>query len=103
MRWLLAALLATGPLLTSAAHASPTLARDKVCLSCHDARDKKIGPAFRDIAARYANDKDAPARLAAKIMNGGAGAWGPVPMPANPKVTPQEARQLATWILGQRP
>ena len=61
--------------------------------------ERKIGPAFKDVAARYAGQKDAAARLADKVVSGGAGAWGVLPMPANPKVTPEEARQLVAWIL----
>ena len=86
-----------------AVHANPELARAKICLGCHDINEKKIGPAFKDVAARYAGQKDAPARLAEKVVKGGSGAWGVLPMPANPKVTPEEARQLVNWILGLKP
>ena len=79
--------------------ANPELARSKICLGCHDVNEKKIGPAFKDVAARYAGQKDAAARLADKVVKGGSGAWGVLPMPANPKVTPEEARQLVAWIL----
>ena len=82
-----------------AACANPELARSKICLGCHDISEKKIGPAFKDVAARYAGQKDAAARLADKVIKGGAGVWGVLPMPANPKVTPEEARQLVAWIL----
>lgn len=91
----LAALLAS-----TSAFANPELARQKICLGCHAMDKKQVGPSFKDIAARYAGQKDAPSRLAEKIVKGGSGAWGPVPMPANPKVTADEAKQLATWILG---
>ena len=82
-----------------AAQANPELARSKICLGCHDISEKKIGPAFKDVAARYAGQKDAAARLADKVVKGGTGVWGVLPMPANPKVTPEEARQLVAWIL----
>jgi cytochrome c len=82
-----------------AARANPELARAKICLGCHDVKDKKIGPAFKDVAARYAGQKDAAARLADKVLRGGSGVWGVLPMPANPRVTPEEARQLVAWIL----
>lgn len=92
-------LCAAALLASTAARANPELARSKICLGCHAIDRKQVGPAFRDVAARYAGQKDAAARLADKIMHGGGGAWGAVPMPANPKVTPEEARQLANWVL----
>jgi cytochrome c len=58
-----------------------------------------VGPAFKDIAAKYKGDKTAADRLAIKIVKGGGGVWGPVPMPANPQVTEAEARRLAAWVL----
>ncbi len=83
-----------------AALASPELARAKLCMGCHTVDKKQVGPAFKDIAARYAGQPGAAARLADKIVNGGSGAWGAVPMPANPKVSPDEAKALANWVLG---
>jgi len=91
---LCAALVAAGP-----TFANPELARSKICLGCHGIDKKQVGPAFRDVAARYAGQKDAATRLADKIIRGGSGAWGVVPMPANAKVTPDEALQLANWVL----
>lgn len=84
------------------AHASPDLARQKLCLGCHQVDRKLVGPAFKDVAARYAGQKDAAPRLAERIIHGGSGAWGAVPMPANPKVSAEEARQLTAWILSLR-
>lgn len=83
--------------------ASPELAQQKTCMACH-AQDRKIvGPSYKEVAAKYAGQKDAAvAMIAEKIMKGGVGVWGPVPMPANPKVSPTEARQLAVWILGAK-
>jgi cytochrome c len=82
-----------------AASADIGLAQKKNCMACH-AMDKKIvGPSYKDVATKYANDKGAVARLADKIIKGGAGVWGPVPMPANAQVSPAEATQLAQWIL----
>lgn len=76
-------------------------ARSKQCLNCHAMDAKRVGPAYRSVAARYADDRDAEARLAKKIRGGGAGAWGVVPMPAN-DVTPAEAQRLARWVLMQK-
>jgi cytochrome c len=73
----------------------------KNCLSCHSVKRRIVGPAFQDIAKKYAGQPEAAARLAEKIRLGGVGAWGPIPMPANPKVNAQEARQLADWVLQQ--
>ncbi len=80
--------------------ASPELAQQKTCMACHAVDRKLVGPSYKDVAAKYASQKDAAAAaLAEKIMKGGVGVWGPVPMPANPKVSPAEARQLAIWVL----
>lgn len=83
-----------------AAWASPELAQKRACLACHSADKKIVGPSYKDIAAKYAGQKDAADKLAEKIVKGGVGVWGQVPMPANPSVSPAEAKQLATWVLG---
>jgi cytochrome c len=75
------------------------LATSRNCMSCHAVDRKVIGPAYRDVAAKYKDDKNAVNTLSAKIMKGGAGVWGPVPMPANTQVSDAEARQLAAWVL----
>ena len=87
-------------LAAQAAVASPELAQQKTCMACHAVDRKVVGPSYKDVAAKYAGQKDAPAMLADKIVKGGVGVWGPVPMPANPKVSPAEARQLVSWIMG---
>jgi cytochrome c len=92
-------LIAAGVLHASPACASAELARDKVCMGCHAVDRRLIGPSFKDIAARHAGQPDAVARMSEKIIKGGSGAWGAVPMPANPSVTPEQARQLASWLL----
>jgi cytochrome c len=81
------------------AFASADLAQKKSCLACHAADKKLVGPSYKDVAAKYAGQKDAAAKLAEKIQKGGVGAWGQVPMPANPQVNAEEAKQLATWVL----
>lgn len=93
-----AALALTG----AAAHADLALAKERNCLNCHQIDRKVVGPAFVDVARRYAGKPDAKAMLADKIMRGGAGNWGPVAMSANPKVTPAEAQKLAAWVLAQK-
>jgi cytochrome c len=89
-----AALGAVGP-----AFANADLAQKKNCMACHAIDKKLVGPAYKDVAAKYAGQKDAVDKLAEKVMKGGAGVWGPVPMPANPQVTAAEARQLVQWVL----
>lgn len=79
--------------------ASPELAKAKNCLACHTNDKKLVGPAYKDVAAKYANDKDAVAKLAKKIREGGVGVWGQVPMPANPQVSEAEAQTLAKWVM----
>jgi cytochrome c len=81
------------------AWANGALALQKNCLNCHQVERKVVGPAFKDVAQRYAGQADIALRLASKIRLGGAGAWGPVPMAANPQVTPDEAMRLADWVL----
>lgn len=80
------------------AFANADLAQKKNCLACHATDKKVVGPAYKDIAAKYAGQKDAAAKLADKIQKGGTGVWGQVPMPPNP-VTPDEAKTLAAWVL----
>lgn len=81
--------------------ADQALAASKNCLSCHALEKKLVGPAYKDVAAKYRGDKSAADRLAVKIMKGGSGAWGAVPMPSNPQVNEAEAKRLSIWILGQ--
>jgi cytochrome c len=78
------------------------LANSKNCMSCHAVERKVLGPAFKDVAARYKDNKDAPGVLATKIMKGGAGVWGPVPMPANNQVSEADAKKLAAWVLSTK-
>jgi S-disulfanyl-L-cysteine oxidoreductase SoxD len=82
------------------ARADPAdLAKARGCLACHGIDKKVVGPAFKDVAAKYKGDASATAMLAGKIRNGSTGAWGPIPMPAN-AVSPEEAAALAQWVQG---
>ncbi len=81
------------------AWADLALATAKNCMACHATDRKLVGPAYKDVAAKYASDKTAIDKLAAKIQKGGAGVWGPVPMPANLQVNEAEAKKLAAWVL----
>ncbi|MFN9805645.1 MAG: c-type cytochrome [Betaproteobacteria bacterium] len=89
-------------LVSGSALASADLAKAKNCLACHAADKKIVGPSYKDIAAKYAKDKDAVAKLAKKIREGGVGVWGQIPMPANPQVSEAEARTLATWVMATK-
>ena len=82
--------------------ADDALAQSKNCMACHNVDKKVVGPAYKDVAAKYKADKTAADKLAAKIIKGGSGVWGPVPMPANSQVNEAEAKKLATWILGMK-
>lgn len=86
-------------MLSAPAFASPELAQKKNCMACHAVGQKVLGPAYKDVAAKYAGQGDVVAKLSQKVIKGGAGAWGAVPMPANPQVSEAEARQLIQWIL----
>lgn len=83
----------------TAAQASPELAQASRCLACHQVDRKVVGPAFREVARRYAGRPEAAAHLARKIREGGSGAWGAVPMAANPHVSEADAKRLAQWVL----
>ena len=91
--------LAAAAALTGPALADQALATAKNCMACHAVDKKLVGPAYKDVAAKYAGQKDAVDKLSAKVLKGGAGVWGAVPMPANPQVTDAEAKQLVQWIL----
>jgi len=84
------------------AMADEALAKAKNCMACHAVANKVVGPAYKDVAKKYAGDKTAADKLAAKIIKGGSGVWGAVPMPANPQVSEAEAKKLAAWVLSQK-
>lgn len=84
------------------AMADLALATSKNCMACHAVDKKLVGPAYKEVATKYAGQKDAVDKLAAKIIKGGSGVWGPVPMPANAQVNDAEAKKLAAWVLTQK-
>lgn len=77
------------------------LATSKNCMACHAVDRKVLGPSFKEVAAKYKDNKGAVDLLATKIMKGGSGVWGPVPMPANTQVSEADAKKLAAWVLTQ--
>jgi cytochrome c len=96
---LIASLATVAALIAAPVFANADLAQKKSCLACHATDKKLVGPAYKDVAAKYAGQKDAAAKLADKIQKGGTGVWGQVPMPANPQVNAAEAKHLADWVL----
>ena len=82
--------------------ADEKLAQSKNCLACHQLDKKLVGPAYKDVAAKYKDDKDAEARLVKKVIGGGTGVWGQIPMPPNPQVSEAEAKTLVKWILAMK-
>ena len=90
-------------LLCAPAYASEALAGKYACTACHQAERRVVGPAWREIASKYADGSRTAAQLTESIKSGGRGKWGAVPMPAQPTVPQADALSLATWILQQRP
>jgi len=86
------------PAQTTAVAGAEDLAKAKGCFACHDVNAKKVGPAFKDVANKYAGKPDAVAHLSERIKKGGVGEWGNVPMPPQ-NVTDEEAKKLAEWVL----
>jgi cytochrome c len=100
------ALAATALLAAGAAHAVDTakakeLAGKNACMGCHAVDKKLVGPAYKDVAAKY-KGMDA-AKLAASIKAGGSGKWGAVPMPAQAALNDADAKVLAEWVLAGAP
>jgi cytochrome c len=87
---------------STGAYAQADLAKAKNCMACHAVANKLVGPSYKDVAAKYEGQKGAEDKLVQKVLKGGAGAWGPVPMPANPQVSEAEARSLVKWVLAQK-
>lgn len=93
----LLSLLAFG--VSGSALANVELAKSKNCMTCHSVDAKIVGPAFKDVAKKYASDKTAEGKLVQKVLKGGSGSWGAVPMPANTQVSEAEAKTLVKWVL----
>ena len=85
--------------LSTSAVASEELAKKHNCLVCHQVDKKVVGPAYKDVAAKYASDKTAEAKLFEKVKKGGVGVWGQVPMPPNAAVPDGDVKALVKWIL----
>ena len=105
MKVLLSTIVVAGMLLAGQANAADAdaakaLAQKSGCLDCHSIDKKVLGPAYKDVAAKYKGDKSAEAKLVAKVKAGGSGVWGPMPMPANsPQVKDEDIKTIVQWIL----
>ncbi|MGB6054524.1 MAG: c-type cytochrome [Burkholderiaceae bacterium] len=86
-------------LASGSALANADLAKSKNCMACHSVDKKVVGPAFKDVAAKFAGKKGAEDQLVQAVLKGSSGVWGPVPMPANTQVSDAEAHTLVKWIL----
>ena len=79
--------------------ASEELAKKNACTACHAIDKKLVGPAYKEVAKKYRDDKGAEAKLADKVKKGGVGVWGQVPMPPNPAVKDEDVKTLVKWVL----
>ena len=84
------------------AKASEELAKKNMCMTCHTADKKLVGPAYKEVAAKYASDKAAEAKLFEKVKKGGVGVWGQIPMPPNEKLPDADVRAMVKWILSTK-
>lgn len=89
-------------LLSNVAFANSDLAKSKNCMACHAVNNKVVGPGYKEVAVKYAGQADAEDKLTQKVLKGGSGAWGAIPMPANNQVSEAEARTLVKWILATK-
>lgn len=81
------------------AQANEELAKKNNCTACHKVEGKLVGPAYKEVAAKYKGDKKAEAMLIDKVKKGGMGVWGPIPMPPNTAVKDEDIKTLVKWIL----
>ncbi len=102
MKAVVATLIAGAALVATNAMANEELAKKSGCMACHSADKKIVGPAYKDVAKKYAGQKDAEAKLAEKVTKGGKGAWGEVPMPPNAAVKPDDVKTLVKWVLSMK-
>lgn len=106
MKALLLAIAAAGSMLAATqagavdAAAAQALAQKSGCLACHSVDKKVLGPAYKDVAAKYKGDKTAEAKLIAKVKAGGSGVWGPMPMPPMAaQVKDADIKTVVEWVL----
>lgn len=96
-------MVAAGLMVAGSAMATdmPAVAKKNNCTACHAVDKKVVGPAWKDVAAKYKNDPAAfTDKLPNKVKKGGAGSWGSMPMPANPKVSDEDMKEIMAFIKG---
>jgi cytochrome c len=96
---MLALIMAAAAVAATPALANEELAKKNACTACHAIDKKLVGPAYKDVAAKYRGDAKAEAMLAEKVKKGSVGTWGQVPMPPNSSVKDQDVKTLVKWIL----
>ena len=95
-------LIAAGAVLFAPqAFANEAIAQKSGCMACHTVEKKLVGPAYKDVSAKYKGQADAATKLADKVRKGGTGVWGQIPMPANPadKISDADLKIVLAWIL----
>ena len=75
------------------------LAQKNACMACHQVDKKLVGPAYKEVAAKYRGDKTAEAKLVKKVKDGGSGVWGAIPMPPHPQMSDADIKTIVHWIL----
>jgi cytochrome c len=85
------------------AAAAKALATKSACMSCHAVDRKLVGPSYKDVAAKHKGEAGAVDKVAARIKSCASGMYGPIPMPAQPNLKPDELKLLAQWILAGAP
>lgn len=98
-RALIGMVAASALMLVGNVQANEELAKSSGCMNCHNVDAKLVGPALKEVAAKYAGEDGAAEMLAGKIKNGSSGVWGQIPMPPNPAVSDENAQKLAEWVL----
>ena len=88
--------------LAAPSQANEALAKKYNCFACHAVDKKLVGPSYKDVAAKYAKDPKAEAKLVEKVKKGGQGVWGQVPMPPNSQVPDADVHTLVKWVLSQK-
>ena len=97
--WIATAFGVAATVIAGGAFAQEKLAQASGCLTCHSVDKKIVGPAFKEVAAKYRNDKGAEGKLFTKVKNGGKGVWGDVPMPPNSHVRDADIKSLVHWVV----
>ena len=94
--------IAAAAIVATPALANEELAKKSACTACHAIDKKLVGPAYKDVAAKYKGDAKAQAMLEEKVKKGSVGVWGQVPMPPNASVKDEDVKTLVKWVLSQK-